>query len=202
MMTKLASECFYWSLYYNFNVNTYVTGWGTNYMLKPVFCWWQDISSILACTNLGLKQIIFLVTANLVFAFLKFMNKEIVPKYLFWNLFSPLVAKNILACYNLCWILECLFSRNRLVTSGLPSQRTIYFELWCFFLSLAAEQTVKLQVIWDAMILMWCNCDTDWQYCNGIGRCDKVQTLFLALGWKIVSFFLHHCSASTTSSYC
>ena len=59
---------------------------------------------------------------------------------------------------------------NPAATKGFSSQRVSNTELWCFLCyqpEQAVKQTVKLMVIWDTMLLMWCqsndhpadNCD-------------------------------------------
>ena len=58
---------------------------------------------------------------------------------------------------------QCQFGEGKLtVQGGIVLTKASYAELWCLvchYLEQAVEQTVKLPVISNAIILMWCYCN-------------------------------------------
>ena len=71
-------------------------------------------------------------------------------------------------------VLLALCEGNPLVTGGFPPQRASDAELWCVIgcqLKPADEQTAELPVIWDSMILMWCQCN-GWMQVNSFWPSD------------------------------
>ena len=57
---------------------------------------------------------------------------------------------------------DCSNSSALAFNGGFPSFRATSAELWCstwLWPEQAVEQTVKLPIIWDALVLIWCHCN-------------------------------------------
>ena len=71
-----------------------------------------------------------------------------------------------------------------------PWQRASNGNIWCFlwfYLQQTSEQTFKLLVIWDAMVLMWHHCNDD----NLIIRLSIMGVMWISCGFNDVTLVMN-----------